>query len=174
MVCGCDPLTAHKITSTIFDGVPSMPPAEQFCSEYHEKKLSDEAEAARKKQLASAKGNESSHPPYAEKRCNDCHDKSKESGLIRPRHQICFVCHPNINNGAMVHGPAATGSCLECHDPHSSKFSSLLKTDKSEICGTCHREKRAAQSMHGKVAAKGVLCTDCHDPHAGNARFFLK
>lgn len=24
--CGCDPLTRHKALSTIFDGVPSLPP----------------------------------------------------------------------------------------------------------------------------------------------------
>ncbi len=171
---GCDPVTTHKITSTIFDGVPSLPPAEQYCREYHESKLAEEREAAKKMQMAAGGGGGSAHPPYAQKRCADCHDKSKEGGLIRPRQQLCFVCHPNIITGAYVHGPASTGSCLECHDPHSSQYASLLKSDKAILCGTCHREKRVAESMHDKVVAKGMLCTDCHDPHAGKAQYFLK
>ena len=174
MMCGCDPLTTHKVTSTIFDGVPSMPSAEQYCRDYHEQKLAEELQASKKKQASETRSNYSTHPPYAEKRCEDCHDKTKESGLVRPRQQLCFLCHPDINKGAFVHGPAATGSCLECHEPHSSQNRSLLKADKGMICGTCHREKRLAESMHAKVAAKEMFCTDCHDPHAGNSHNFLK
>jgi len=174
MICGCDPVTTHKITSTIFDGVPSLPPPEQFCREYHERTVAEELEAARKKELAAVKTEGSSHPPYADKRCDDCHDKSKESGLIRPRNEICFVCHPTINKGAFVHGPASVGGCLECHEPHSSSNPSLLKFEKRSLCGGCHREKRLAETMHKSVTAKGMLCMDCHDPHSSNVRYFLK
>ena len=174
VICGCDPLTAHKITTTIFDGVPSMPPAEQYCQEYHEMKLAEERDAAQKQKMAELSASASTHPPFASKRCEGCHDKSKESGLILPKQQLCFACHPDITKGAYVHGPAATGSCLECHEPHSSRFTSLLKAEKSMICGTCHKETRLAESMHNNVAAKGMYCTDCHDPHAGNFKYFLK
>lgn len=174
VISGCDPVTTHKITSTIFDGVPSLPPAEQYCREYHENKLAEEEEAAKRKQLEEAKVAGSAHRPYAEKRCDDCHDKSKESGLIRPRDQICFVCHPNINKGAFVHGPASVGGCLECHEPHSSSNPSLLKTDRATLCNDCHREKRLTAEMHKTVMSKGMFCMDCHNPHSSNVRYFLK
>lgn len=173
---GCDPLTVHKVTSTIFDGVPSMPPADQFCEEFHEKKVAEEQAAATKSTTAAVAKKEAvnGHPPYKEKRCNDCHDRSKDSGLIKPRDQICFVCHPNIMKKFFVHGPVATGACLECHDPHSSGEPALLKVEKKKLCFVCHKEKRVAEAMHQKVVDTGMACTDCHDPHDGDAKYFLR
>jgi predicted CXXCH cytochrome family protein len=151
-----------------------MPPAEQYCREYHESKLVEESESAKKKQESVLVGKASVHPPYAEKQCDGCHDKNKQDGLIAPRAQLCFICHPDIIKKAFVHGPAATGSCLECHEPHSTPNEALLKTDKVVLCAVCHREKRLAAAMHDSVAAKGMICTDCHDPHGGASPVFLK
>lgn len=173
LVCGCDPLTVHKVSSTIFDGVPSMPPAEQYCQEFHEKKVAEQASVV-KTASGEVKKVVNGHPPYKEKRCNDCHDKSQDSGLIKPRDQICFVCHPNIMKKAFVHGPVAVGSCLDCHDPHSSAEVALLKVEKKKLCVVCHKEKRVADSMHTKVTDSGMACTDCHDPHDGEAKYFLR
>lgn len=173
-MCGCDPLTVHKVTSTIFDGVPSMPSAEQYCQDYHEKKLAESRDSANKKSASETAANGSIHPPYKEKRCDKCHDKSKDSGLIKPRDEICFVCHPKILNKPMLHGPAAVGGCLECHDPHSTGFPSLLKVEKGKLCATCHQEPRQAAGMHDKVTSSGMVCTDCHNPHAGDAKYFLR
>jgi len=174
MVSGCDPLTVHKVTSTIFDGVPDLPPADQYCQDFYQNKLKEDQEAATKMSAANSRQQSSIHPPYAEKRCEGCHDKSTASGLIKPRNEICFVCHPTIIKSTFVHGPASVGSCMECHDPHSSPYPSLLKTDKALICATCHREKRAALALHTRVAARGLLCTDCHNPHAGTIQYFLR
>lgn len=174
LLCGCDPVTRYKITSTIFDGVPSMPPAEQYCREYHQRAVAEELEAEKKKQQITEEGVASTHPPYAEKRCNDCHDKSTESGFVAPARQLCSVCHPGFLKGAYAHGPAAVGDCVMCHSPHNSKYKKLLKQPKSTICGTCHQEKRMAQGLHNTAEAKGMACTDCHNPHAGNSRFFLE
>lgn len=175
VICGCDPVTTHKITSTIFDGVPSLPPADQYCRDYHEKKLAEEAEAARAKKLVAEKTAASAHPPYAEKRCSSCHDKNAEEGLIRPKRELCFVCHDrDLVSGAFVHGPAATGACLECHDPHSALYPKLLKNPNGKLCLGCHQEQRLAQRLHTEVSARGMTCTACHDPHSGPARYFLK
>lgn len=175
VLCGCDPVTRHKVTSTIFDGVPSLPEPEQLCQEYHEKKLSEEQEGKAKKATDTvAASSMSTHPPYGQKKCEKCHDKTKDSGLIRPRNEICFVCHPKIIKKSYVHGPAAVGGCLECHDPHSSKEPSLLKVEKAVLCLSCHREVRVAAGMHSMVTAKGLLCMECHNPHAGDAPFFLR
>jgi predicted CXXCH cytochrome family protein len=174
VICGCDPIVSHKITSTIFDGVPSLPPAEQYCQEYHERKKAEELDASKIKQTSEIKENGSIHPPYEEKNCDGCHDKTKENGLIRPKQELCFVCHPDIVKGEFAHGPAAVGGCLECHEPHSSNFPSLLKTDKAKVCVTCHSEARLAEKMHQNIMSKGVGCVDCHDPHAGPVKYFLR
>lgn len=174
LLCGCDPVTRHKITSTIFEGVPSLPPAEEYCRAYHEKASAEEREAAGKKAAAEAKVAGSIHPPYAEKQCDNCHDKSTESGFVVPKkEQLCAVCHAGFIKGAYAHGPAAVGSCLECHVPHDSSFPKLLKIARENLCGTCHRERRQAQRMHDKVGAKGISCPDCHNPHGGNNPYFL-
>lgn len=174
-ICGCDPLTRHKVATTILDGVPSMPPADQYCQDYHERAL----EAERQKAMKAKNSNEptaagSSHPPYKEKRCDKCHDKSKDSGLILPKDKLCFHCHPKIVDNYYMHGPAAVGSCLECHEPHSSNNPALLKLDKGKVCMACHKEERLAASMHTKVVTAGLFCSDCHNPHAGGAQYFLR
>lgn len=175
LLWGCDPLTRHKVTSTIFDGVPAMPPADQYCQDYYEKKLVEEKESANKKdskQKVAEAG--SSHLPYKEKRCDKCHDKTKDDGLIKPKEKLCFHCHPDINDGYFQHGPASVGSCLECHEPHSASAPSLLKTEKGKLCQTCHKEQRQASDMHSKVITAGMFCMDCHNPHAGHVKFFLR
>ncbi len=174
LLSGCDPVTTHKITSTIFDGVPSMPSAEQYCRDYHQKALAEELEAQKKEKLAKAKGEASIHPPYEEKRCNDCHDKNTESGFITPAKDLCFACHKDFLKGSFSHGPAAVGACLTCHLPHSSQYPSLLKKSKDQICLICHKEPRLAQGLHSAAQAKVMVCTDCHNPHAGNDRFFME
>ena len=175
MLSGCDPATTHKITSTIFDGVPSLPPAEQYCQEFHEKKVVEEAEAAKKRQMVVTTATGSIHPPYAEKLCDNCHDKSKESGLILPKTELCFACHSkDLIQGAFAHGPAVVGSCLECHDPHKSLYPNLRKHPNGQLCATCHKEQRLAPKMHQLAASKELGCTNCHDPHSGPVRYFLK
>jgi len=174
LLCGCGPESRYMIVSTIFDGVPRLPPAEQYCREYHEKVTVAEREAEKKKLLESQKAASSSHPPYAEKRCNDCHDKNTESGFIVAAKDLCATCHPNMIKGAYVHGPTAVGACLKCHEPHYSSQPSLLKKPKGEICGVCHVEKRVAVRLHDSARDKGMDCTACHDPHTATNGYFLR
>ncbi|HJV64478.1 MAG TPA: cytochrome c3 family protein [Geomonas sp.] len=170
---GCDPLTVHKVTSTIFDGVPTMPPAEEYCKDYHEKALAEAAAAARKESMPK-QGTQSVHPPFGEKRCGNCHDKNTESGFVTPADQLCAHCHKGFPRGEYLHGPAAVGACLKCHVPHSSDNPTLLVRNKKELCVACHQERRVADAMHVKVIANGMFCTDCHDPHGGGNRYFLR
>jgi len=173
-LCGCDPATRYKITSTIFDGVPRMPPAEEYCRDYHLKALSEEAEAEKQKQIARKKARASSHPPYVEKRCNDCHDKNTESGFVTPLKDLCLHCHTDFLKGTYFHGPAAAGACLKCHVPHDSPNEYLLTRPRTEICQTCHVEPRAARGLHDNARKSGIYCANCHDPHSANNKFFLK
>jgi predicted CXXCH cytochrome family protein len=173
-LCACDPLTVHKVTSTIFDGVPSMPPADQYCREFHEKTVQEELEAAKRSKMAGLNQQKSQHPPFAEKRCNLCHDKNAESGFVTALGDLCAHCHKGFPVGDYLHGPAAVGACLKCHLPHTSDHPSLLVKSKANICTVCHVETRAAADMHNKVVSNGMFCSDCHDPHGGNNHFFLK
>lgn len=169
---GCDPLTVHKVTSTVFDGVPSMPTAEQYCKDYHEQATQSELLAERKKQQSVVR--DSIHPPYAEKRCNDCHDKTTDSGFVVAADALCVHCHKGFPVGEFLHGPAAVGACRRCHLPHTSKNSNLLVKPKEEVCDICHSEARASRGLHSTAVSKGLVCTECHDPHGGNNRFFLR
>lgn len=171
---GCDPLTVHKVTSTIFDGVPSLPPADQYCKDYSEEVHSVEHAGGQKQSLVKGSGTQSEHPPYAEKQCNGCHDKTSESGFVVPLENLCAHCHKGFPAGEFVHGPVATGACLKCHLPHKSDSPALLVKGKGELCAICHIEPRLAAAMHAKAISNGMFCTDCHDPHSGNNRFFLR
>ncbi len=174
-ITGCEPVTRHKAMTLLFDGVPSLPPPEDLCKEYVDK-MNAEKENSGKQLLAGNADSKlvSSHQPYNEKRCDDCHNKEKQDGLVVPKKELCFVCHDDLVNGTFVHGPVAVGDCLVCHLPHSANFPSLLKVDKSQICLTCHREKRLSVNLHDRAAVKNLQCPDCHDPHSGDARYFLK
>jgi len=170
---GCSSLTMYKITSTIFDGVPSMPPAEKYCKDYHDEAMLDElTEEAKRQQQKTEKG--SDHPPYAEKKCSNCHDKNKESGFVVEADKLCVHCHIGFPKGEFIHGPVAVGACLKCHLPHSSSFPSLLVKPRSEICNVCHLEARTSTGLHKMSLSKEIACVDCHNPHAGNNRYFLR
>jgi len=177
IVCAaCGPIARHEVFSTIIDGCPSLPSPQQLCEDYAAKAVaSQRAEAEGKKNVPGEAVKGSQHLPYIEKRCDDCHDKSKESGfVVDSKKKLCFVCHTDFIKGAFVHGPAAVGDCLACHEPHTSQHPSLLKTGPGDICATCHREKRQAAALHETVAGHNMICTNCHDPHFGNVQYFLK
>jgi len=174
---GCDPVARHKVISTIFDGVPSPPPPEQVCTEFAEKRvaeLRDELSGKKTAELAKKTGTGSEHPPYAEKKCDNCHNKTTESGFVTAKEDLCEVCHTGFIKGPYAHGPVASKACLFCHEPHNSSFPSLLKKEPATLCASCHLEKRAAAGMHDKVTLKNLGCIDCHDPHYGKVPYFLK
>jgi predicted CXXCH cytochrome family protein len=177
LLCGCDPVSRYKVLTTVFDGVPSLPPPEQVCAEYADKKVTeyrDELSGKKAAESVKSAGDKSRHPPYEEKKCDSCHDKTTPSGFVTPVKELCYVCHTGFFKGPFVHGPAASGDCLFCHEPHTSSYPSLLKKDISETCASCHREKRIAAAMHDKVADRKIKCTECHNPHYGNAPYFLQ
>jgi len=168
---GCSGLSTRNVASYIFDGVPAPPEPEIYCSAWL--KARQASYSSGKKGGASAPQG-SLHRPYKEKRCNDCHDKSKENGLVAPNDQLCFRCHKEILKGMHVHAPAGAGDCLACHLPHDSTLPYLLAKDKDKLCIHCHQEARQAQAMHGKFVEMKLPCYDCHNPHAGSTRYFYK
>ncbi|NDY41412.1 cytochrome C [Dissulfurirhabdus thermomarina] len=176
LAAACDPVTRHEVLSTVFDGVPELPPAEEMCEAYARRKVAEALAPPKSEAGEAAKPAErrSSHRPYAEKRCTDCHDFSTRVGLLHPRTELCFTCHKGFVRGPFVHGPVAVGDCLACHLPHTSPNPALLREDRTAICQRCHREERLAAALHRKVVEHGMNCVDCHDPHYGDARYFLR
>lgn len=171
---GCDPVTRYKVAATVFDGVPSLPPQEEYCREYYDMRVAETARKAAGATAAAGVVKQSVHPPYEEKKCDDCHDKNKTDGLVRPQRELCYVCHKDFIKGDFVHGPVAVADCLFCHVPHDAAYQSLLKADPNMTCNRCHLEKRIAGEMHNKVMAQKMNCIDCHNPHYGTVKYFLK
>jgi predicted CXXCH cytochrome family protein len=174
---GCDSVTRHKVLSTIFDGVPSLPPTDQLCEQYYlDRKAAEEQGQQLQLEQTAGTSQRSVHLPYGEKKCQDCHSDNKNvnDGLIAPKQKLCAVCHTELIQGINVHGPVAVGDCLACHLPHSANQPALLKEDPEKICATCHQEARLAGAMHQRFESKELHCGECHDPHAGDARYFLK
>lgn len=176
LTTGCDPITRHKVLTTVFDGVPSLPPPEQICAEYAEKKITELKNEESRKSISAGtqQGTGSVHLPYQEKKCDDCHDKSKEDGFKRPLKELCLICHTDFIKGSFIHGPVAVGDCLFCHLPHNASQPALLKKTNNSTCSACHRENRVASGLHKSVSSHEILCTDCHNPHEGNTPYFLK
>lgn len=174
LMAGCDQATRHKALSTLFDGVPDLPPADQLCEDYVE-----ELEATRMNPqdggptADAATPSGSTHAPYGEKDCGGCHKTGASNELLVPATELCMTCHVDFIQGPNVHGPIAVGDCLACHLPHQSQYSSLLVKDRTEICSKCHKEARLASALHEKVDLRGLTCVDCHGAHFGKNQYFL-
>lgn len=170
ILAGCGTAAGQRALTVFFNRVPAFPEPEQYCQEYEAKKP-----VAVKGALARV-ANRSSHLPYEEKRCSDCHKQDKDlgGGLVVERERLCFKCHPDILEHHFVHGPAAEGECLACHLPHSSSYASLLMSELDKVCARCHTEARVASAMHERLGEKGMMCVDCHDPHSGTSKYFLR
>lgn len=169
---GCSEVSTRNVSSLLFDGVPAPPLPEKYCAPYLASlKTQQDTDV---KGASSAKPKGSIHPPYEEKKCDNCHDKTKESGLVAPPNELCFICHSDIIKGDYVHAPAAAGDCLACHLPHDSSSPFLLARENSKLCSRCHQEARLSEGIHGKFVSLNIPCFDCHNPHAGPTRTFFK
>ncbi|WP_085811892.1 cytochrome c3 family protein [Geoanaerobacter pelophilus] len=180
--CGCDPVARQKALVTVLPGWPTFPAVEEVCRDHAER----ESAARREKEAvaldaSNAPAKRSEHLPFAEKRCNDCHNSNQGAGsaseeglLVKPREELCFGCHKDLLDRPFHHGPAAVGDCLACHLPHDSANPALLVLSKEKLCAKCHTERRRAQRMHDRFVEKGLNCIGCHDPHSGSTTYFLK
>lgn len=176
LISACDQASRHKMLTTVFDGVPELPPVDDLCQDYVDNISLDEAYLSSAEDAASEASMESgsSHPPYEEKDCGGCHQQGAGNALIAPPRELCFICHVDFIEDSFVHGPVAVADCLACHLPHSSSHESLLVKGKSEICSSCHKEERLAAGLHDSVENRGIPCVECHGAHFGKNQFFLK
>ena len=112
------------------------------------------------------------HPPYRDKQCDACHDRSMTNNLVAPKEELCFICHDFPMDKKYVHGPLASGGCLLCHDPHSSKYPKLLVAESGTFCFYCH--DRAAIPKDESHTRTDIQCIACHDAHMSDKKYLLK
>lgn len=134
-----------------------------------------------------------------EKGCKTCHaqlDASSkrhksmgkfEHGLKAEAPALCTGCHEEkLFDGKVVHGPVASGKCLECHDPHASDNVGLLTKEPAALCLDCHADikkkphvivgfsggghplgdvKKDKEVQDPLRPGKPFYCAACHEPH---------
>ncbi len=125
------------------------------------------------------------HQPVEDGDCLECHVRKsgkhplpsgKSFGLSGGGSALCYKCHDSFGEQKFVHGPVASGDCIECHDPHASSVAALLKQGGRRLCLECHADfeegVKEAKSIHPPV--KKNDCTVCHDSHASEFGMLLK
>lgn len=173
----CNAGTRYKMLSFFFDGVP--PPRGYPArpgSQLEEKTTSTlraaMAAGARRRAPAAvptALPIVSTHPPVANKQCDQCHDTRRGLALFANEIQLCDRCHGKMRKEKKWnHGPINLGSCLPCHRAHDSPYPHLLDKPIPALCLGCHEEPSLGKCPRGnpdKIPPKAAKCIDCHDPH---------
>ena len=163
----CSKETKYNTLSVFFDGVPKPD---------DDNKKTDSTLVTSNKVFAEKKKAESLiiHPPYEDRKCNNCHDIGKGNKTLQEQPDICYNCHESfVTKYAVLHGPAESGYCSECHNPHTSEYKHLLLSDKQKLCFKCHAKKDVLKNdVHSSIDE--TLCWDCHNPHGGADRTFMK
>ncbi len=165
---GCSVKQRHDTLTFFLDGVDKG----AFFNDYLSKdSLSKDAIAKREGLLAKVRPELVVHQPFKEKKCGECHTPDKH--LRMPLPGLCFQCHKNFLDGYnYVHGPVASGNCLNCHNQHSARYPKLLVRQGQQICLFCHNQEVIFKSkVHRDI--EDAECTMCHSPHGGKSRFMV-
>src|SRR5215831_19295373 len=113
------------------------------------------------------------HPPYEDKKCNECHESRFSVKLKGTQRQVCFSCHDDFLEKAKVkHQPVENSECSSCHDPHGSSNPKMLVQTGQALCLQCHDVfPKTAKSKHQPV--ENGECASCHSPHSSNFKALL-
>ncbi len=171
----CAESTKYRVLSFFFDGVPK--PGEQPAEKGYARIGSGrESRAFNHPTTRSTPGGiVYAHPPYAQSKCEGCHDRSTGRLVRKPQDGLCRICHTKaFDDAKFLHGPVAANACLFCHHYHSSERPGMLLDAPRALCVHCHRVEDIAASHSEDADIEQRSCIDCHDPHKGDNRFFLK
>ena len=114
------------------------------------------------------------HSPYAERKCELCHESQNSNRLRMDKKSLCLLCHPLAPlAGRVTHKPVSAGDCCACHKPHKSKYSKLLQEEVSLLCNACHA-KESLNTLESHRADGGRACLHCHLPHGSEKDHLLK
>ena len=168
---GCSTQQKYRVLSFFFDGVP--PPGGWPTTQPSQARGpggSSPAAAATSQPVVYIY-----HPPYAGRRCFDCHDREHGNSIDNTNGVLCRKCHGSyftLKPGDWEHGPVAARMCSLCHEPHKSQYKGLLTQAQPGLCLTCHNPQDIfTSSYHAKVHQE--VCTTCHDPHKAGNRLLL-
>ena len=178
LVVGCTAETRYSVLTFFFDGVP---PPEGTVQAPDTGQDSGWGTPPVLPPEPAFKG--STHKPYAERRCEACHNVASDMSLLEPMGLLCRRCHANFGRQyRWVHGPAAVAECGQCHQAHSSPHENLVglrldpKVDEyitgDDLCLRCHWRSDVIREGHPDPPDKA--CLDCHSPHGGRTRELLR
>ena len=166
----------YKVLRIFFDGVPD-PAARESVEQKSGEEPGKETVTPRRK-VRPQRVIKSSHPDFAGRTCDKCHNKSASNFLKAGKDKICFTCHDAGEfEGKYAHGPVAVKACGTCHLPHESEYENLLKQKDARLCLECHLGTDIAGNPRHQFNGAGPeeqVCTRCHLPHVSTSRFFLK
>jgi predicted CXXCH cytochrome family protein len=170
LATGCSSEKRYKVLSFFFDGVPNPnAPAGANGAEGDEFAGGQQAGGA-PKLLAII------HKPYAENKCNDCHDNAsgRFDDFQKLDSSICLKCHDSLRTQyPVMHGPVAVGECNLCHVPHESTTPHLLRDDAPAVCTQCHQPELLSPTPREHLMPT-KSCLDCHSGHGGTEHGLLK
>lgn len=156
--CGVTP-SNYKTLSFFFDGVPNP--------------NSTAAGAPAGADGPSARVMVSSHVPYIQESCGECHTAK----LRMPRNdsRFCLKCHEGVDQTyERMHGPVAARACLWCHHPHESALPHLLRDADRTICSQCHTPEMLDSTRVPEHADASRACLECHVGHGSPKPFMLR
>lgn len=172
VISACTPEKWHRTMTFFFDGVPDSSKTKvALASDSLGKK-----DTAKNKVIvaASVRPGYNLHPPYKEKQCDVCHDKNHKGEYTQPLPDLCYTCHTNYSTKyKFLHGPVASGACVECHSPHMSKYANLQLREGQELCFYCHSKNDIIKTDTHKDIGE-TNCTECHNPHGGDDKYILR
>ena len=138
---GCTTDKKRKWLTLFFDGVPPEGAVTNAPAvEYDENgKPLDKKVVVSAAQPAAPKPKFVAHPPYEDKKCNECHESRFSVKMKGPQDKVCFSCHDDfLTKFKVKHQPAENGECSSCHDPHGNANPKMVLQTGSALCATCH------------------------------------
>lgn len=168
----CSYQSSRSVLSFFFDGVPDTTSQQKNHITITEVDSVIQEEKVIPAKEQEPKIVEYSHVPFKEGECNDCHNLSDGSDLLKPQPDLCYECHEDFSKKRYVHGPVAVGYCLTCHNAHKSTNQFLIIRKGQSLCTFCHTEKiEIAGDNHPIIGEE--ICWTCHSPHSSENQYLI-